>query len=65
MTSKILPWDEKILKKELPSIVASVKAQYTKYRIDSAGERAGCTVLRPPPCHCELNQIELMWAQIK
>lgn len=65
LTSKGLAWDEKMLKKELLSLVTSVKTRYIKYRVDGAAERAGCIVLRLPPYHCELNPIELIWAQMK
>ena len=28
-------------------------------------EKRGITILRLPPYHCELNPIELVWAQVK
>lgn len=65
LTSKQIVWQPKMLKKELLNIVASVKPRYVRYRVDSAAERAGCIVLRLPPYHCELNPIELIWAQMK
>lgn len=52
-------------KKELLGLVTCVKTWCNKYRIDSAAETAGCIGLRLPPCHCELNPIDLIWAQIK
>ncbi|XP_040063883.1 uncharacterized protein LOC120838169 [Ixodes scapularis] len=64
-TSKGIAWDAKRLKRQLLEIVSSVKPQYVKYRVDTAAERAGCTVVRLPPYHCEFNPIELIWAQIK
>ncbi|KAM7281660.1 uncharacterized protein ISCGN_006325 [Ixodes scapularis] len=65
LTSKGIAWDAKMLKRQLLEIVSSVKPQYVKYRVDTAAERAGCTVVRLPPYHCEFNPIELIWAQIK
>lgn len=54
-----------MVKKELLNLAAPVKPRYIKYRIDGAAERAGCIVLSPLPYHCELNPIQLMWAQKK
>ncbi|XP_040063080.1 uncharacterized protein LOC120837639 [Ixodes scapularis] len=65
LTSKGTAWDSKMLKRQLLEIVSSVKPQYVKYRVDTAAERAGCTVVRLPPYHCEFDPIELIWAQIK
>ena len=65
LTSKKVSWDPKMLKKQLLDIVALVKPQHLKYRVDTAAETAGCTVVRLPPYHCEFNPIELIWAQIK
>ncbi|XP_029827021.2 uncharacterized protein LOC115312279 [Ixodes scapularis] len=65
LTSKGIPWDTKMQNKQLLDIVASVKPLYLKYRVDTAAEKAGCTVVRLPPYHCEFNPIELIWTQIK
>ncbi|KAM7307120.1 uncharacterized protein ISCGN_010756 [Ixodes scapularis] len=65
LTSKKISWDPKMVKKQLLDIVALVKPQHLKYRVDTAAETAGCTVVRLPPYHCEFNPIELIWAQIK
>lgn len=54
-----------MIKKDLLNLVAFVKQQYIKYRIDSAAQRVGSIVLRLPPYHCELNPIELILAQMK
>nr|XP_034190697.1 uncharacterized protein LOC117608992 [Osmia lignaria] len=35
------------------------------YVIDEYVEQHGHEILRLPPCHCELNPIELAWASIK
>ncbi|XP_040079463.1 uncharacterized protein LOC120850859 [Ixodes scapularis] len=52
-------------KKDLLSIVATVKDRYTKYKVDVMATNAGHTVLMLPPYHCELNPIELIWARVK
>ena len=54
-----------MLKKGLLGIVYGIKYKYDKYRIDELASVAGHTVLRLPPYHCELNPIELVWAQVK
>src|SRR5277367_6580138 len=36
-----------------------------KYEIDEIAKAAGHKVLRLPPYHCELNPIEMAWAQVK
>ena len=36
-----------------------------KYVVDELALKRGITVLRLPPYHCELNPIELVWAQVK
>lgn len=41
------------------------KEKYKKYYIDEISKSKGITVLRLPPYHCELNPIELIWAQVK
>lgn len=35
------------------------------YVVDEMAKAQGKTVLRLPPYHCELNPIELIWAQVK
>ncbi|KAM7290001.1 hypothetical protein ISCGN_030129 [Ixodes scapularis] len=65
LTSKKISWDPKVVKRQLLNIVALVKPQHLKYRVDTAAKTAGCTVVRLPPYHCEFNPVELIWAQIK
>ncbi|XP_076301715.1 uncharacterized protein LOC143219723 [Lasioglossum baleicum] len=38
---------------------------WTRDRIITWLEEHGCTVVRLPPYHCELNPIELAWAKVK
>lgn len=57
--------DSSYLKKELLYIVKQEKGNYDKYVIDEMAKKENKTVLRLPPYHCELNPIELIWAQVK
>ncbi|XP_072377806.1 uncharacterized protein [Diabrotica undecimpunctata] len=54
-----------MLKVELLQLVAPRKAEYNKYVIDELAKAQNKTVLRLPPYHCELNPIELIWADAK
>ena len=38
---------------------------FNKYAVDEMVAQHGITILRLPPYHCELNPIELIWAQVK
>lgn len=62
---KELSFDNTMVKKELLDIVRLHKSQYKKYVIDEMARDRGIIVLRLPPYHCELNPIELIWAQVK
>lgn len=62
---KELSYDNTMVKKELLGIVRLHKSQYKKYVIDEMARDRGIIVLRLPPYHCELNPIELIWAQVK
>lgn len=53
-----------LLKAELLEIVRRNKP-LPCYIVDQLAAAAGHKVLRLPPRHCELNPIELIWAQIK
>lgn len=50
---------------ELLKIAKRNKAQFKKYAVDEMAKERNITVLRFPPCYCELNPIELIWAQMK
>lgn len=56
---------EDALKIELLSKVKEIKHNYNTYKIDEIAKSKNCTVLRLPPYHCNLNPIELIWAQVK
>ncbi|XP_061168146.1 uncharacterized protein LOC133199989 [Saccostrea echinata] len=53
-----------MIKAELLTLVKQHKPR-PKYVIDDLASQAGHTVLRLPPYHCELNPIELVWAELK
>ncbi|XP_050309960.1 uncharacterized protein LOC126745940 [Anthonomus grandis grandis] len=63
--SKDIQFDENLLKVQLLDIVRVHKDRYIKYIIDEMAHKCRVTLLRLPPYHCELNPIELIWAQIK
>lgn len=65
LQEKQLPATSDMLKRDLLACVSQVKPQYDKNRIDELAKEGGHEVLRLPPYHCELNPIELVWAQIK
>jgi transposase len=46
-------------------IVDSERSKYDGYKIDVMAKAMRHSFLRLPPYHCELNPIELVWAQIK
>ncbi|XP_050302793.1 uncharacterized protein LOC126740708 [Anthonomus grandis grandis] len=62
---KKLEFDETMLKYQILDIVKQRKSQYNKYIVDEIAKTQNKTVLRSPPYHCELNPIELIWAEAK
>lgn len=65
LQSKNISFDDTMLKTELLQIAKRHKLQYKRYVIDEMAKEKGITVLRLPPYHCQLNPIELIWAQVK
>ncbi|KAG8240030.1 hypothetical protein J437_LFUL018524 [Ladona fulva] len=57
--------EDAVIKRELLYLVSPEKASYDKYKIDVIAKETGRKVLRLPPYHCELNPIEIVWAQVK
>ena len=53
------------LKRDLLGLINLHKDRYISYKVDTMAEQNNCRVLRLPPYHCELNPIELVWAQVK
>lgn len=65
LRNKSLPYEDGMVKAELLKIARQHKSKFKKYVVDKMAERRNITVLRLPPYHCELNPIELIWAQMK
>lgn len=65
LQEKQIPFEETMLKVQLLDIVKVHKPKFVKYVVDEMALERGVTILRLPPYHCELNPIELIWAQIK
>ena len=59
-----IPFDNSILKSELLQLVR-LNPVPTVYKTDVVAESAGHCVLCLPVAHCELNSIEMIWAQVK
>ena len=49
---------------ELLTLVKQYKSDL-RYRIDQVTREAGHMVLHVPPYQCDLNPIEMIWAQLK
>ena len=64
-TKQIQLDSEDLLKKEMMDLVSQHRSKYDKYVVDEMARSHNMTVLRLPPYHCELNPIELIWAQVK
>lgn len=65
LRSKSIPFEDDMVKAELLRVVNEHKKKYVKYVIDEIAKAHNRIVLRLPPYHCELNPIELIWADIK
>lgn len=65
LIEKRIEFQENLLKRELLAIVKEHRKRYEAYIVDEIAKTKNKTVLRLPPYHCELNPIELIWAQIK
>ena len=56
---------DKALRAELWTMAKVEREKYSSKVVDEIAMRAGHTVIRLPPYHCELNPIELAWAAEK
>lgn len=65
LKEKNIDFGEKDIKVQLLQKVKIERHKYQSYVIDEMAKESGVTVLRLPPYHCELNPIELIWAQVK
>lgn len=58
--------DPKLTKPKLYELIKPAKENLSKqYEVDSLLKEHGHEVLRLPPYHCDLNPIELIWADVK
>ncbi|KAJ8912602.1 hypothetical protein NQ315_000471 [Exocentrus adspersus] len=64
LSEKNVSFETNMVKIELLTLVNLNKGD-KKYVIDEMAASRQITVLRLPPYHCELNSIELVWAQVK
>lgn len=65
LSGKGINVDESYLKKELLALVDKEKSKYNQFVIDQLATEQNKIILRLPPYHCELNAIEMIWAQVK
>lgn len=65
LVEKQIQFEDNMVKKELLSIVNTHKHRFQKYVVDEMAKKQNIIVHRLPPYHCELNPIELVWAQVK
>nr|CAI5867612.1 unnamed protein product [Callosobruchus analis] len=65
LISKNIQPQERLLKPELLSLCKLHSSKFKRYAVDEIAKEGEIKVLRLPPYHCELNPIELIWAQIK
>lgn len=66
LEDRSLPFDKKATKSVLYKTIQAQKTQEQPvYRVDQHLETHGHEVVRLPPYHCELNPIELIWADLK
>lgn len=65
LSANDIPWGEHMIKAQLYTLIQRNKPRNIRHVIDELANEHGHHVLRLPPYHCELNPIELIWAQIK
>lgn len=65
LKEKQIPFQDDLLKRELLNIIKNNKQPYEARVVDEMAKGKNKTVLRLPPYHCDLNPIEMIWAQVK
>lgn len=65
LVAKGISVDKSLLKKELIQLALTERPKHEKYVVDEEAKLQNKTVLRLSPYNCELNTIELIWAQVK
>ena len=64
LTGKSIQFDPTMLKAQFYQLIKLHKPKPV-YVVDELAKSQGCAVLRSPVGHCELNPIELIWAEVK
>lgn len=64
LTRKNVSYELEMTKWELLMVVKHIPVD-NNYVVDKMAKDSGRKVVRLPPYHCELNPIELIWAQVK
>lgn len=65
LTANNIAWNSCMIKPQLYELIKIHKPRCIKHVIDELARKHGHYILRLPPYHCELNAVELIWAQIK
>lgn len=65
LASKNIEFHKDMVKAELLQLIKLHKPSSISYVVDEMAKQQNKIVLRLPPYHCELNPIELIWAQVK
>lgn len=65
LKEKNIAYEPKMTKDRLLDIARKEKAAHEKFAVDEMAAAQNVQILRLPPYHCELNPIELVWAQVK
>ncbi|KAJ8918507.1 hypothetical protein NQ315_015212 [Exocentrus adspersus] len=65
LRSKNIKFEEGMVRRQLLDIIRQHKERYNLYVTDEMAKKDDKIVLRLPPYHCELNPIEMIWAQVK
>jgi transposase len=62
---KQIPFENNLLKCELLDLASLHKPVQPLYAVEELAAAHNVKILRTPPYHCELNPIEMIWAQVK
>jgi transposase len=62
---KQIPFENNLLKCELLDLASLHKPVQPLYTVEELAAAHNVKILRTPPYHCELNPIEMIWAQVK
>ena len=65
LTENKIPCKPDALRSELWALCIKYRTDKTSKVIDNITKKYGHEVIRLPPCHCDLNAIEFIWADEK